>query len=229
MIIAIDGPAGSGKSSTAKAVAARLGITYLDTGAMYRAITLRCLREGIGAGEAEALEKTVDSARIRFESKAGTQRIFLDDEDVTEAIRGDAVTRRVSDYCAPAVVRRRLIEEQRMIARGRSLVCEGRDIGTAVFPDAELKFFMVATPEERARRRRKDFQALGVIKSTAELIAELAERDRKDSTRENSPLRKAREAEEIDTTAMTLGGQVDYIVNKAVSFMQAEKSAIPKP
>jgi cytidylate kinase len=229
MIIAIDGPAGSGKSSTAKAVAARLGITYLDTGAMYRAITLRCLREGIGVDDAAALERIVASASIRFAGGAGAVRIFLDDEDVTEDIRSDAVTRKVSDYCAPAIVRRKLVEEQRKIAQGGSIVCEGRDIGTVVFPDADLKFFMTATPQERARRRRLDFQALGVVKSTAELIEELSERDRKDATREHSPLRKAPDAEEIDTTVMTFGEQVDYIVNKTVSFMQERNRAMPKP
>ncbi len=229
MIIAIDGPAGSGKSSTARAVAACLGITYLDTGAMYRAITLRCLREGIGADDAGTLEKTVAAAAIRFEGGAEKARIFLDDEDVTEAIRGDAVTGKVSDYCAKAVVRRKLVEEQRKIVKGGSVVCEGRDIGTVVFPEAELKFFMTATPQERARRRRLDFKALGVVKSTAELIAELSERDRKDSTREHSPLRKAPDAEEIDTTAMTFSEQVDHIVTRAVSFMRAGTPAVPKP
>jgi cytidylate kinase len=227
MIIAIDGPAGSGKSSTAKAVAARLGIVYLDTGAMYRAITLRCLREGIAADDLPALGKTVASATIRFESSGGAVRIFLDGEDVTSAIRSDEVTRNVSDYCAPAVVREKLVEEQRAIAKGVSIVCEGRDIGTVVFPEAELKFFMVASPQERARRRQLDFQELGVRKSTAELVAEIEERDRKDSTREVSPLRRAPDAEEIDTTIMTFGRQVDYIVNKAEAYRKSKVGAAP--
>jgi cytidylate kinase len=229
MIIAIDGPAGSGKSSTAKAVAARLGITYLDTGAMYRAITLRCLREGIRADDTAALERTVATAAIRFANEGGSSRIFLDDEDVTEAIRGEAVTAQVSDYCAPAVVREKLVEEQRRIARGRSIVCEGRDIGTVVFPDAELKFFMTASSEERARRRRLDFLALGVVKTTAELVAEIEERDRKDSTREVSPLRKADDAVAIDTTGMSLDKQVDYIVTRAVSFLKSGNGTMSEP
>jgi cytidylate kinase len=111
-----------------------------------------------------------------------------------------------------------MVQQQRRIAAGTSVVCEGRDIGTVVFPKAELKFFMVASVEERARRRQRDFLALGIVKSIDELVAELSERDRKDSTRANSPLTRAADAEELDTTAMTLGGQVDYIVKKATAL-----------
>jgi cytidylate kinase len=218
MIIAIDGPAGSGKSSTAKAVAARLGFTFLDTGAMYRAVTLKCLRLGIPATDHAALEKTVAGMNICFVGKPPELRTIMDGEDVSEAIRGDEVTKNVSDYCAPAVVRRQLVEQQRKIASGTSVVCEGRDIGTVVFPDADLKVFMVASVQERARRRRKDFAALGIEKSIAELVDEITVRDGKDSTRENSPLTKSADAEEIDTTTMALDEQVDYIVKKATAF-----------
>jgi cytidylate kinase len=124
-------------------------------------------------------------------------------------------------------VRQKLVEEQRKIALGRSIVCEGRDIGTVVFPDAELKFFMTASPEERAKRRQLDFQALGVVKTTVKLVAEITERDRKDSTRDLSPLRKAPDAEAIDTTGMTLEEQVDYIVNKAVAYLQQGNGTVP--
>jgi CMP/dCMP kinase len=223
MIIAIDGPAGSGKSSTAKAVAARLGITLLDTGAMYRAMTLKCLRKGISASDHAALTKVMDSTELIFEGKPPEMRMFMDGEDVTAAIRSDEVTKNVSDYCAPMVVRRQMVTQQRKIAAGKSVVCEGRDIGTVVFPDADLKFFMVASVEERARRRQKDFSVLGVAKSVTELAAEISARDTKDSTRENSPLRKAADAEEIDTTRMTLDEQVDYIVNKAAKHLHVHK------
>jgi cytidylate kinase len=215
MIVAIDGPAGSGKSSTARAVAARLGFTFLDTGAMYRAVTLACLRRGILATDHAALEKVVASLTIGFSGKPPELRTIMDGEDVSETIRSDEVTKNVSDYCAPVAVRSRMVEQQRAIASGTSVVCEGRDIGTVVFPDADLKFFMVASVEERARRRRKDFAALGVEKSIDELVAEITARDAKDSTRQNSPLTKAADAEELDTTAMTLDEQVDYIVTKA--------------
>jgi cytidylate kinase len=215
MIIAIDGPAGSGKSSTAKAVAARLGITFLDTGAMYRAITLKCLRTGILASDNTALAKVMAATKIGFSGTPPTLRVTLDGEDVTEAIRSDEVTKNVSDFCAPAVVRTHLVELQRGAAAGGSVVCEGRDIGTVVFPKADLKFYMVASVQERARRRQRDFLLMGVSKSIEELVEEITARDRKDSTRANSPLCRAADAEEIDTTAMTLDEQIDYIVKKA--------------
>ncbi|MBN1127583.1 MAG: (d)CMP kinase [Chitinispirillaceae bacterium] len=216
MIIAIDGPAGSGKSSTARAVAARLGFQYLDTGAMYRAVTLKCLEKGIAATDHEGLEKAVAEMEIDFTGNPPQVRTFLDGRDVTEAIRSDEVTKNVSDYCMPAVVRAQLVSQQRRIASRSSVVCEGRDIGTVVFPDADLKFFMLASVEERARRRRKDFAALGISKSIEELVREITARDAKDSTRENSPLVKAPDAEEVDTTSMTLDGQIEFIVNKAL-------------
>jgi cytidylate kinase len=152
----------------------------------------------------------------------------MDGEDVSGAIRSDEVTKNVSDYCAPLPVRRQLVEQQRRVARDQSVVCEGRDIGTVVFPHADLKFFMVASVEERARRRQKDFLAMGVTKSTAELVAEISARDKKDSTRENSPLRKAADAVEIDTTAMSIDEQVDLIVNKALALTNKRGAGVLK-
>lgn len=215
MIIAIDGPAGSGKSSTAKAVAAQLGFTYLDTGAMYRVITLKSLREKIAATDFTALEKLTKTTIISFTGSPPEIKVWMDGEDVTNAIRNDEVTRNVSDYCAPSVVRNALVEQQRKIGEETSIVCDGRDIGTVVFPDADLKFFMIASVEERARRRLKDFEMLGIVKSIDDLKKELTIRDHKDSTRENSPLFKASDAEEIDTTGMSFDEQVRYIVLKA--------------
>ena len=202
MIIAIDGPAGSGKSSTAKAVAARLGITYLDTGAMYRVITLKSLREGITATDETALGKLCSRTVISFEGIVPEVKVFMDGEDVTDAIRSDEVTKNVSDYCAPLAVRTAMVEQQRTFAKGHSVVLDGRDIGTVVFPDADLKFFMTASVEERARRRMHDFAKLGISKTIGELIEEIALRDKKDSTRAISPLCKAADAEEVDTTRM---------------------------
>jgi cytidylate kinase len=217
MVIAIDGPAGSGKSSTAKLVALRLGILFLDTGAMYRVITLKALREGIAATDLTALADLVSRTEISFQGVPPAVRVLMDGEDVSDAIRGDAVTKNVSDFCAPGVVRTALVAQQRRIAGGQSVVCEGRDIGTVVFPGADLKFYMVASVEERARRRQLDFEKLGVAKSIEELIVEIRERDRKDSTRQNSPLCKAADAEEIDTTAKTLEEQIALIVEKALA------------
>jgi cytidylate kinase len=140
----------------------------------------------------------------------------LDGEDVSDAVRGDEVTKNVSDYCRVPVVRTVLVDLQRKIGNNNDTVCEGRDIGTVVFPKAELKFFVIASVEVRAQRRQRDFEKLGVKKSIAELIADIETRDRKDSTRENSPLVKAQDAIELDTTCMTLDEQVQFIVDLAL-------------
>jgi cytidylate kinase len=223
MVIAIDGPAGSGKSSTAKLVAQCLGILHLDTGAMYRAITLKCLREKIAFTDNKALAGLLKRTEITFKGVPPKMSVWMDGEDVSEAIRSDEVTKNVSDYCAPKVVRDAMVEQQRRIGAAGSCVCEGRDIGTVVFPDAALKFFMTASVQERARRRRMDFEKLGVIKSIEELSREIEERDRKDSTREIAPLRKAEDADEVDTTAMSLEQQVEYVVEKARALMRGRK------
>jgi len=219
MIIAIDGPAGSGKSSTAKAVAAKLGFTYLDTGAMYRVITLKSLRNTLSANDFPALKQLTDSTKITFTGVPPAIKVWMDGEDVTDAIRSDEVTKNVSDFCAPTVVRVSLVDQQRAIAGNTNVVCDGRDIGTVVFRDAELKFFMVASVEARAYRRQKDFEKLGVAKSIDELMMDLKIRDHKDSTRANSPLCKADDAEEIDTTGLTFDQQVEFIVAKANAIL----------
>jgi len=215
MIVAIDGPAGSGKSSTAKAAAARLGMTYLDTGAMYRAVTLKAMRLNIPYTDDAALENILKETVITFDGAPPDVRIIMDGEDVSAAVRSDEVTKNVSDYCARDCVRKALVEQQRRIAEGQSVVCEGRDIGTVVFPNAEVKIFMSASVEERARRRQRDFAAMGVEKPIGELIADIEARDRKDSTRANSPLVKADGAIEMDTTGMTLEDQIAFIVGLA--------------
>jgi len=215
MVIAIDGPAGAGKSSTARAAAARLGAVYLDTGAMYRAVTLKALRLNIPCTDDAALENMMNGTAIAFEGAPPDVRVIMDGSDVSADVRTDAVTKNVSDYCARDCVRAALVDQQRRIAAGRTVVCEGRDIGTVVFPDAEVKIFMSASVEERARRRQKDFAAMGVEKSIEELADEIETRDRKDSTRANSPLVKADGAIEMDTTGMTLEDQVAFIVEMA--------------
>jgi CMP/dCMP kinase len=212
MIVAIDGPAGSGKSSTAKAVAARLGAVYLDTGAMYRAVTLKALRRGIAYTDDAALEAVMRETEIAFEGSPPNTRIIMDGEDVSAAVRSDEVTKNVSDYCARDAVRRSLVDRQRKVAAGCMAVCEGRDICTVVFPNAEVKIYMTASAEERAKRRQKDFAAMGIDKSLEELITDIEARDHKDSTRSNSPLTKAEGAIEMDTTGMTLDEQIDFIV-----------------
>jgi CMP/dCMP kinase len=215
MIIAIDGPAGSGKSSTAKLVAAKLGFLHLDTGAMYRAITLKCLCKGLDWHDESGIADMLNTTDITFTGAPPSMKIWMDKEDVSVAVRSDEVTKDVSDYCRVPAVRTMLVDLQRKIGRANNTVCEGRDIGTVVFPDAELKFFMVASVEERARRRQMDFNKLGVKKTIAELVADIEIRDHKDSTRENSPLVKAEDAIEVDTTNMTLDEQVKFIVDLA--------------
>jgi len=222
MIIAIDGPAGSGKSSTAKQVARRLGITYLDTGAMYRVITLAALRSGIAASDHASLSALVAKTTIAFTGVVPDTRVWMNGEDVSDEIRGSLVTAQVSDYCAPAVVREALVTQQRRIGAGTSIVCEGRDIGTVVFPQAELKVFMVASVEARAARRKLDFERMGVVKNEQELVAELSERDRKDSTREVSPLTQAEGAVLLDTTGMTLEEQIEWIVIRARTIIDSK-------
>jgi CMP/dCMP kinase len=218
MIIAIDGPAGSGKSSTAKMVAFELNFLHLDTGAMYRAITLKCLGKKIAVSDVNALSRIMETTSISFTGNVPDMQVWMDGENVSESIRSDTVTKNVSDYCAVPLVRDNLVDMQRAIARDRSVVCEGRDIGTVVFPNAELKFFLTASIEERARRRQSDFKRMGIQKEIDDLIAEISERDRKDSTRQHSPLRKAKDAREIDTTDMALSDQVRCIVEAARSF-----------
>ncbi len=213
MIVAIDGPAGSGKSSTAKAVAMSLGFIHLDTGAMYRAITLKSLNEGVDFNDLASLKKLVDSTTISFEGVLPDNRTLLDGVDVSKEIRSDEVTKNVSDYCAPTVVREALVEQQRRIGESSDTVCEGRDMGSVVFPDAELKVYMVASVEARAMRRQKDFQKMGVEKSIEELIADIDERDRKDSSRENSPLYQSEGSTLLDTTNLEFDEQVASIVN----------------
>lgn len=214
-VVAIDGPAGSGKSTSAKGVARALKVVHLDTGAMYRAVTLAALEKGIKADEAEKLGALSKDLSIRFERDPdGTQRIFLGHRDVSREIRSAEVSRSVSAYCALPAVREVMVEKQREIAARGSLVAEGRDIGTVVFPEAKFKFFFTASIEERARRRMKDFEKMGEKPLLEEVMRDIAERDRADSTREASPLKKAADAEEIDTTGMSLEDQISLIVRK---------------
>lgn len=213
MIIAIDGPAGSGKSTTAKSVATHLGIMHLDTGAMYRVITLAGLQKKIPSTDLTNLAALVAETTISFTGSPPHMQVFMNGLDVSRDIRSDEVTKYVSDYCAPMVVRDALVAQQRALASTASYVCEGRDMGTVVFPAADFKFFLVASVEARAARRQQDFLKLGVQKSIAELITDINDRDHKDSSRKNSPLKKADDAIEIDTTNRTIEQQVQFILD----------------
>lgn len=220
IVIAIDGPAASGKSTTAKLVAERLGYLHLDTGAMYRAITLRALREGVSVRDAEKMGSLARSTRIGLERTTNGNRVFLQSEDVTDEIRSPEISRQVSAVSSHPAVRAVLVEQQRYLARQGGVVLEGRDIGTVVFPMAELKIFMIADIAERARRRKGDLARTGVELDDETVTKEIADRDTLDSTRKASPLRKADDAIELDTSGLTIEEQVEFIVKKAMEIIQ---------
>ena len=218
MIVAIDGPAATGKSTSAKLVAQNLGFTYLDTGAMYRCVTLAVLRCQVDLSNTLALIQLLSDFNIEFGKKDGAVSVLLNGADVSTEIRQANVTNYVSAVSALTPVREALVQIQRQIATNQDCVLEGRDIGTIVFPDAEIKFFLVADDRVRAERRQLDLKALGENKSIEELMAEIIRRDKLDSERDHSPLRKAEDAIEVDTTNLTIDGQVDFMVNKVKSI-----------
>jgi len=208
--IAIDGPAGAGKSTVARLIAGRFGYLYIDTGAMYRAVALAALRAGVGPGETNELARLVSGLDIRLEPGENAQRVLLNGEDVTEEIRSRDVTSVVPAYAAVPAVRARLVELQRAMAREGGVVMDGRDIGTHVLPDAELKIFMTASVRERARRRYEESgRAQGL---TLEMLEkEIAERDRQDASREIAPLVQAEDAIVLDTTSLTAEEAADRV------------------
>ena len=210
LVIAIDGPSGVGKSTTAKRVAQQLGWQYLDTGAMYRATALAIHRAGAALDDAAALEAVLQGLRIQ---QRGSQE-FLGDEDVSAAIRTPEVTRLVTAVSADARVREVLVQQQRAIGRSGGWVVDGRDIGTVVFQDACCKIFLTASVEARARRRFLELQAKGVPQPLAEVAADIQRRDTADSTRAVAPLRRAQDALELDSSAMTLDEVVAWIVTR---------------
>jgi cytidylate kinase len=214
LIIAIDGPAASGKSTTARLVAERLGYTYIDTGAMYRAVTLAILRAGIDPADREAVERLASEITIHLErADDGALHTYLGDQDVSAAIRSSEVTATVSLISSYPGVRSRLVEIQKRIGASGGVVLDGRDIGTVVFPDADVKVFMIADINARAQRRHVDLEKLGDETPVDGIVAALRERDRFDSTRQASPLVKADDAVEIDTSCITIEEQVDRVID----------------
>jgi CMP/dCMP kinase len=202
LVIAIDGPVGSGKSTAARRVAELLGYTYIDTGAMYRAVALKALRAQIAMDATEKLVALAASARIDLRAQDGTQRVLLDGEDVTAAIRTPEVSQAASKVAVIEGVRHVLVAEQRRAGASGGVVMEGRDIGSVVFPDAELKVFLTASDEVRARRRWLEHQQKGDAIDLAHTLEEIRERDRRDASREHSPLIRAEGAVFVDSTAM---------------------------
>jgi cytidylate kinase len=207
MIVTIDGPAGAGKSSAARALAQRLGFEFLDTGAMYRAVALAALRAGLDLDDQEGLGRLVGS--LTLDMPPG--RVVLNGEDVTAAIRTPQVTAATSPVADSKVVRQHLVGLQRAIARGRDMVCEGRDQGTVVFPDAGRKFFLKADPLERARRRQREMEARGEAVDLAALLRAQEERDRRDAGRDLAPMVPAADAIILDSTHLSLVQVVDLM------------------
>lgn len=215
MTIALDGPAGAGKSTIARLLARRLGILYLDTGAMYRAIGLKALRLGITARDEAAVADMLRDTRLEILFESESQRVMLDGEDVSQAIRTPEASIAASDFSALPSVRLALVELQRGIASHQPLILDGRDIGTFVLPDAPFKFFLTADPAERARRRLLDLQARGDSRSTFdEVLRDIEYRDRQDSGRALAPLRQADDAVLVDTTSLTIEEVVETIIGR---------------
>ncbi len=220
--IAIDGPAGSGKSTIAKLLAEKLGIVYIDTGAMYRTVAYYCMENGISTKDGRAVEKELDNIKLDIKMKNGIQHMILNGRDVTDFIRTAEIGQGASDVGVFIPVRDRLVEIQQQMAKKISVVMDGRDIGTVVLPDAEVKIYLDADVEERAKRRLKDFIAQGRTDSLSDVIEQIKQRDHNDMTREYNPLRKADGAVEIDTTGMSVDEVAENVL-KTVYEKTGEK------
>ncbi len=213
IVVAIDGPAGAGKSTIARRVADRMGFVYIDTGAMYRAVALWAARLGIDPPDHHKLEQLAIASDIHF--APGTSRVLLNGEDVTEAIRTPEMSQAASKVSALPEVRRALVEKQRAMGEASSVVMEGRDIGTVVFPDAEVKVFLDADSSVRAERRLKDLQQKGQSADVSDVHRELAERDQRDRGRATAPLMQAPDAVYLDTTNLSLD-EVEQAILKLI-------------
>ncbi|MEK7017382.1 MULTISPECIES: (d)CMP kinase [Bacillus] len=210
--IAIDGPAAAGKSTVAKVVAKKLSYVYIDTGAMYRAITYAALEQKVDIENEEKLMKVVKNVNIEFQQGENTQLVFLNGQDVSEVIRTPDVTNRVSIVAKHRLVREEMVRRQQELAKKGGVVMDGRDIGTHVLPDAEVKIFMLASVEERAERRHLENMNKGFDSNLEQLKEEIARRDKLDSEREVSPLKKADDALELDTTSLSIEEVVQKIM-----------------
>ena len=214
MIIAIDGPAASGKSTSAKLLAKELGYLYLDTGAMYRCVAFSILENKIDISNQDSLTKFLKNFEIDLKKTNNNLSFFVNGKNVTNKIRKSDVSQKVSEVSAIPIIREYMVRIQRSFTKNNSCVMEGRDIGTVVFPNAEFKFFFIASDEVRAKRRQLELESLGEKKSLVNLMHEIKKRDKFDSERGHSPLRKAFNAIEVDTTNMTIDEQVNFMLSK---------------
>lgn len=218
MIIAIDGPSGAGKSTLAKRLAKELGFVYLDTGAMYRALALKVLRQGIDLADDAGLEELIAATEIDLQETNGNLAVLLDGLDVAAEIRTPEVSQMASKVSALRIVRARMLELQREMGWRGSVVAEGRDIGTVVFPEAEVKIFLDASANERARRRYNELQSAGRAVDYEETLREIEERDKRDSERDLAPLRKAEDALMMDSSSAT----ADEVAAKVLSHIRTK-------
>ena len=221
MIIAIDGPAGSGKSTIAKLIAKDLGLVYLDTGAMYRLVTLKALNDGI-LGSLDKIIKMLDNLNIDIKENG----FYLDDIDVSEEIRKPVVSENVSDIAVIREVREKMVDLQRKFSESKNVILDGRDIGTVVFPNADVKIFLVADAKERANRRYKELVAKGENVRIEEIYENILKRDEIDSTRKESPLKKADNAIEVDTTSKNIEevkNEILNIIRKKINNIEVKK------
>jgi len=226
MIITIDGTVGSGKSTAAAGLATRLGLAHLDTGAMYRALTLKALEAKADLEDAQALETLARGSEIELDGEPGALRVRLDGRDVSAAIRENRISTNSHYLARTAGVRRVLVQMQReFAARKGGLVTEGRDQGTVVFPNADVKFFLDAEVEERARRRQLDLESRGEYKSFREVLAEVVERDRRDSTRAADPLRVPEGAVRVDTTGLDVAAMIEALADEVRRCVPGDKGA----
>ena len=211
MIIAIDGPAGSGKTTTARKVAEYLGFIHINTGAMYRGITLKIIQNNIDLDNINTIKQLLNETVLNFDSVNGAE-LYMDGKNVSSEITSTEVTEKVSYISAIPEIRNKLVEYQQQMAEGNNVVLEGRDIGTTVYPDADYKFYLIADIHVRAKRRKKEMEIVGDYMSIEDITTVLNERDQKDINRQHSPLFKAEDAIEIDTTNLSIDEQVNYIL-----------------
>lgn len=212
-IVAIDGPAGSGKGTITKQVGERLGLINIDTGAMFRCVTLNMIEKGIGVKEENKIKEMLEKIEIDLKENG---KVFLNGKDVTKRIRENDINHFISPISIIPMVRQKLLEIQRKMAEGKNIIMEGRDIGTVIFPNADIKIYLDASPEERARRRVQQNQEKGILTSYEEVLKSIKDRDQKDKTRKIAPLRKAEDAIYMDSTNMT----IEEVTNEMVKMIK---------
>ena len=215
LIVAIDGPAGSGKGTVTKLIANRLDLQYIDTGAMYRCVALKMLEEKVNLEDEEKIKNILDSIEIDLDGS----KVLLNNRDVTKRIRSIEVSNFASPVSAISCIRTKMVDLQRNLANGKNVIMEGRDIGTVVFPNANVKIYLDASPEERARRRVEQNEKNGIESNYEQILNDIIERDTRDMSRENSPLKKADDAILIDTTKLT----IEEVIEKIISIIEVSE------